>query len=115
MSDDQESRLTQNFLKLSDEALNAVPTLEQALAATINAHIDAHHISMGTVVTALACLVGEYVLMSGNESEALKKTFLQILDAYISAGRNGARSGPDNERSLVRRLRLWREGRFEQL
>ena len=101
------SRLTQSFLGLSDEAFNAVPALEKAIADTINSHIDAHHVSMGTVLTALACATGEMIVMAGSEVDQTKKHFVQILDAYTSAGFEGGRTGPDNEPSLVRRLRPW--------
>jgi hypothetical protein len=52
MSDGRTSRLTQNFLALSDDAFNAVPALETALADALNRHIDVHHVSTGTVMTA---------------------------------------------------------------
>jgi hypothetical protein len=102
MTEGQESRLTQSFLGLSDEAFNAVPILEKALVALINAHLEEHHATMGTVMTALACVAGEFTVMTGNEAEAVKKKFLQILDAYTGAGMIGGRSGPDSERSLIR-------------
>jgi hypothetical protein len=102
---DQESRLTQSFLGLSDDAFRAVPELEKTLVDTINAYIDVHHVSMGTVMTALACVIGEYIVMTGDEAEQSKKWFLSILDAYVSAGKDGARIGPDHERSLIRRFR----------
>lgn len=108
MSDSHTSRLTQSFLGLSDEAFRAVPALEKVLTDTINEHIDAHHVSMGTVVTALTCVIGEMIVMAGDETEQSKKWFLHILDGYISAGKDGARVGPDTEPSLVRRLRPWR-------
>jgi hypothetical protein len=107
MSDDTESRLTQSFLGLSDEAFRAVPALEKALTDTINNHIDAHHVSMGTVVTALACVIGEMIVTTGAEAEQSKKWFLKILDGYVSAGSDGARTGPDHEPSLIRKLRPW--------
>jgi hypothetical protein len=109
-SDKQESRLTQSFLALSDEAFHAVPPLEKLLTETINRHIDAHHVSMGTVVTALACVIGEIIVMAGDEAEQSKKWFIRTLDAYVSAGQDGARTGPDHERSLVRRSRPSHEG-----
>jgi hypothetical protein len=78
-----------SFLGLSDEAFHAVPALEKVLAATINDHIDSHHVSMGTVVTALACVIGEFIVMTGEEAEQSKKWFLRILDAYISSEKDG--------------------------
>lgn len=104
MSDDHKSRLTQSFLGLSDEAFHAVPALEKALADTINKQIDALHVSTGTVVTALACVIGELIVTTGDEAEHTKQWFLKIFDAYVSAGKEGARTGPDDEPSLVRRL-----------
>jgi hypothetical protein len=103
----QESRLTQNFLGLSDEAFRAVPVLEKALAGTINTHLDEHHLSTGTVMTALACVVGEFTLASGTDAQAVKAKFLEILDAYISTGMDGARVGPIDDRSLVRKVTPW--------
>jgi len=103
MSNATESRLTQSFLGLSDEAFHAVPALEKALAATINDPIDTHHVSIGTVVTALACVIGELIVMSGEEAEQTKRWFLRILDGYISTGKDGARIGPGHERSLIRK------------
>jgi hypothetical protein len=47
------------------------------------------------------------IMMAGQEAEQTKKCFLQILDAYTSTGIEGGRTGPDTERSLVRRLRPW--------
>ena len=79
MSDSQESRLTQSFLGLSDDAFHAVPGLEKAIADTISKHIDTHHVSMGTVVTALACVIGEYIVMAGGEAEQSRDWFLKIL------------------------------------
>lgn len=108
MSDRHESRLTQSFLGLSDEAFHAVPALEKALADTLNKHIDTHHVSGETAVAALACLIGEIIVMTGNHAERNKQWFLNILDAYVRAGKDGARTGPDHERSLIRRLRPWR-------
>jgi hypothetical protein len=103
MSDQKESRLTQSFVGLDDKSFQAVPALEKALIDTINKHNDAHHDSMGTVVTALACVIGEMIVMAGDEADQSKKWFLRILDGYLSAGRDGARIGPDHERSLVRK------------
>jgi hypothetical protein len=106
MSSDQ-SRLTQSFLALDDKDFNAVPVLNKALVKAINEHKDAYHSSMGTVLTALAITTGELILMGGEEREQLKASFSKILDAYINTGIDGARTGPDNQRSLVRRLRQW--------
>ena len=53
---------TQRLLGLGDEALEAVPVLQTALAAAINNHKDAYHSPLGTVMTALAFVVGEFVL-----------------------------------------------------
>jgi hypothetical protein len=84
-----------------------VPALEKALADTLNKHIDAHHVSTGTVMTALAFLVGEMIVMTEG-GEQSNQAFVKILDAYIRTGKDGARIGPDHEPSLVRRLRPWR-------
>jgi hypothetical protein len=97
------SRLTQSFLGLPDEAFCAVPVLEKAIAAAINSHLDTHKSSTGTVMTALACVVGEFIVMTGNEAEQTKQWFASIVDAYVSAGMEGARTGPDDQPSLVRR------------
>jgi hypothetical protein len=97
------SRLSQSFLGLPDEAFRAVPILEQAIAATINSHLDAHRSSTGTVMTALACVIGEFIVMTGDEAEQNKQWFASIVDAYVSAGMDGARTGPDDQLSLVRR------------
>jgi hypothetical protein len=111
MSDGNTSRLTQSFLGLPDDAFRAVPGLEKALADTLNKYIDVHHVSTGTVMTALAFMVGEMLVMTGGEEiEQSKQWFLQILDAYISTGKDGARIGPDHEPSLVRRLTPWPKG-----
>jgi hypothetical protein len=105
------SRLTQSFLGLPDDAFRAVPGLEKVLADTLNKYIDVHHVSTGTVMTALAFMVGEMIVTTGGEeTEQSKQWFLKILDAYISTGKDGARVGPDHEPSLVRRLRPWRGG-----
>ena len=77
----QMSRMTQNFLGLDDKSFRAVPGLNKALAATINAHIDEHHVSSGTVMTALTFMVGEMILMTGDEAEQSKQWFLKALDA----------------------------------
>ena len=69
MSNREQSQLTQSFLGLDDEAFHAVPVLEKALVETINTHLDIHHSSTGTVMTALALVIGEFILMSGDESE----------------------------------------------
>jgi hypothetical protein len=103
----QASRLTQSFLQLDDRAFRAVPILQKEIAETINRHLDEHHSTMGTVITALACTVGEFCLLSGAEAEQQKLWFAGILDAYISTGETGARTGPDTEPSLVRRERKW--------
>jgi hypothetical protein len=110
----QISRMTQRFLGLDDKSFRAVPGLNKALADTIDAYIDEHHASMGTTMTALAFVVGEMILMSGDEAEQIKQRFLNILDAYISAGMDGARTGSDKEPSLVRQVRPWskRKGRI---
>jgi hypothetical protein len=109
MSNGHTSRLTQSFLGLPDDAFRAVPALEKALADTLNRHIDVHHVSTGTVMTALAFLAGEMIVMTGGkETEQSKQWFSKILDAYISTGKDGARTGPDHEPSLVRRLQPWR-------
>ena len=113
MTNGAKSRLTQSYLGLSDKDFNAVPELERTLAAAINSYIDAHHVSMGTVMTALACAVGEYVLLNGDESEKAKTWFVGILDAYVSTGTDGARTGPVTEKSLVRRFSPW-VGRSER-
>src|ERR1700694_97091 len=99
----QKTRLTQSFLGLSDEDFRGVPALEKAIAATINSHIDQHHSSGGTVMAALACVVGEFIVMTGDEAEQGKRWFASIVDAYVSAGADGARSGADDEPSLVRK------------
>jgi hypothetical protein len=99
----QKTRLTQSFLGLSDEAFRDVPALEKAIAAAINSHIDQHHSSGGTVMAALACVVGEFIVMTGNEAEQGKQWFANIVDAYVSAGADGARTGPDDQPSLVRK------------
>ncbi len=85
----QESRLTQSFLGLSDDAFAAVPVLEKSLLGAINTHLDEHHSSTGTVVTALACVVGEFILASGKDGRAIKDKFSQILESYISTGTEG--------------------------
>ena len=103
------SRMTQSFLGLDDKSFQAVPGLNKALADTIDAYIDEHHVSMGTTMTALASVVGEMILMSGDEAQQIKQRFLNILDAYISAGMDGARIGPDDEPSLVRKVWPWSE------
>lgn len=107
MSEGHTSRLTQSFLGLPDDAFRAVPALQKALTDTVNRYKDVHHVSTGTVVAALAFLIGEIILMTGDEAEQSKQWFLKILDAYISTGKDGARIGPDHEPSLVRRLRPW--------
>lgn len=99
---DSYSRLTQSFLGLPDEAFRAVPVLEKAIVATINSHLDTHRSSTGTVMTALACVIGEFIVMTGNEAEQTKQWFASILNAYVSAGMEGARTGPDDQSSLVR-------------
>jgi len=99
----QETRLTQSFLGLSDEAFGGVPALEKAITATINAHLDQHRSSSGTVMTALACVVGEMIIMTGGEAEQSKRWFASIVDAYVSAGADGARTGPDDQPSLIRK------------
>ena len=101
-------RLTQSFLDLSDDALAAVPVLEKSLLSAINTHLDEHHSSTGTVVTALACVVGEFILASGNDGRAIKDKFSNILENYISTGEDGLRIGPDSEKSLVRKPSPWR-------
>jgi hypothetical protein len=73
----------------------------------LNRYIDDHHVSTGAAVTALAFVIGECIMMAGEEAEQSKMWFSKILDAYISAGINGARTGPDHERSLVRKSRPW--------
>jgi hypothetical protein len=98
----QKTRLTQSFLGLSDEAFRGVPALEKAIAATINSHIDQHHSSGGTVMAALACVVGEFIVMTGNEAEQSKRWFASIVDAYVSAGADGGRAGPEDQPSLIR-------------
>ena len=107
MSEDRPSRLTQSFVGLDDKSFHAVPNLQRVLTDAINKHIDQHHVSMGTVVTALACVVGELVLMAGDELEQSKLWFLKILDEYVSDGPDGARTGPGTERSLIRKFRPW--------
>jgi len=109
MNNPLESRLTQSALGLSDKDFDAVPALERTLAETINSHIDTHHVSMGTVMTALACAVGEYVLLNGDEADKAKAWFVGILDAYVSTGKGGARTGPGDDRSLIRVLRPWQK------
>jgi hypothetical protein len=99
----QETRLTQSVLGLSDEAFRGVPALEKAIAATINSHVDQHHSSGGTVMAALACVVGEFIVMTGDEAEQGKQWFASIVDAYVSTGADGARTGPDDQLSFVRR------------
>jgi len=94
------TRLTQSLLGLSDEAFRGVPALEKAVAETINSHIDQHHSSGGTVMAALACVVGEFIVMTGDEAE---QWFASIVDAYVNAGADGARTGPDDQPSLVRK------------
>src|SRR5258708_2791649 len=103
----QKSRLTQSFLGLSDEAFRAVPALEKTLATTLNRYLDEHHSSTGAVMTALACIVGEYVLASGTDAQAVRANFMEVMDAYISTGMEGARVGPNNEPSLVRAAKPW--------
>jgi hypothetical protein len=98
-----ETRLTQSFLGLSDEAFRAVPVLEKAIATTINSHLDQHHSSGGTVMAALACVVGEFILMTGDEAEQSKRWFASIVDAYVSAGVDGGRTGPGDQPSLIRK------------
>jgi len=99
----QETRLTQSFLGLTDEAFRGVPGLEKAIAATINSYLDQHRSSSGTVMAALACIVGEFIVMTGNETEQSKRWFASIVDAYVSAGADGARTGPDDQPSLIRK------------
>jgi|NGEPerStandDraft_6_1074524.scaffolds.fasta_scaffold414467_1 hypothetical protein len=103
MSIGQPTRLTQSFLGLPDEAFRAIPALEREIAAAINAHLDAHRVPTGTVMAALACVVGEFIVMTGDEAEHSKQWFSKILDAYVSTGADGARTGPDHERSLIRK------------
>lgn len=99
----QETRLTQSFLGLSDEAFHGVPALEKAITTTINSHLDQHRSSTGTVMTALACVVGEFILMTGDEAEQGKQWFARMVDVYVSAGSDGARTGPDDQLSLIRK------------
>jgi len=107
MSEGAKSRLTQSYLGLADKDFNAVPDLQRTLIDTINRYIDSHHVSMGTAMTALACVVGEYILLNGGEADKAKNWFIHILDGYISTGINGSRIGPDDEPSLVRRSSKW--------
>jgi hypothetical protein len=107
MSEEKESRLTQSFLGLSDQAFHAVPPLQQRLTETINRYIDDHQVSTGTVVTALAFVIGECIMMSGDEAEQSKAWFSRILDAYVHDGIDGARVGRGQERSLVRKQKPW--------
>ena len=94
------SPLTRTFLGLSDEAFKAVPVLQRAIVDAISAEIVAKRLTTGTVLTALACVAGEYLIETGDDS---KKRFLEILEAYVSQGPEGGRRGPDTEPSLVRR------------
>jgi len=100
---EQQRGLTQSFLGLSDEEFHAVPALEKALAETINSHVEVHHVTTGTVVTALACVIGELIVKTGDDAEESKQWFLRTLDAYVSTGEDGARVGPRFEPSLFRR------------
>ena len=52
---------------------------------------------------ALACVVGEYIVKTGNEAQQGKRWFLGLVEAYVSAGADGARTGPDDEPSLIRK------------
>jgi hypothetical protein len=103
MAAPQETRLTQSFLGLPDEAFQAIPALEKAIAATINAHLVSHRATTGTVMAALACVAGEFIVMTGTESGQTKHWFSRIVDAYVSTGMDGARTGPGDEKSLVRK------------
>lgn len=95
--------LTQSFLGLSEEAFRGVPALEKAIVMAINAHLDQHRSSSGTVMTALACVVGEFIVMTGDEAEQSKRWFAGIVDAYVSGGTDGARTGTDDQPSLIRK------------
>lgn len=99
----QQTRLTQSFLGLSDEAFRVVPAAEKAIADAIHAHIDQHHSSGGTIMAALACVAGEFIVMTGEEAEQSKRWFIGVVVAYVSGGADGARTGPDDQLSLVRR------------
>lgn len=110
MSDGAESRLTQSYLGLADKDFNAIPDLQRTLIDTINRYIDVHHVSMGTAIAALACVVGEYVLLNGAEADKAKNWFVHILDGYVCTGIDGARTGPNDEPSLVRRFMPWAGG-----
>jgi hypothetical protein len=102
---DRRTRLTQGFLGLNDDELKEVPVLETTLVQALNTHLDIHHSTTGTVLTALACMTGELITMSGGRSEELETKFIE---AYVCTGPMGARTGPDNERSLVRKWKPWR-------
>jgi hypothetical protein len=99
----KQTRLMQSFLGLSDEEFRAVPAAEKAIADAIHAHIDQHHSSGGTIMAALACIAGEFIVMTGDEAEQSKRWFASIVDAYVSAGIDGARTGPDDQPSLIRK------------
>jgi hypothetical protein len=99
----QQTRLTQSFTGLSDADFRAIPAAQKAIVAAIEAYIDKHHPSGGTLMAALACIVGEHIIMTGDEAEQGKRWFMGLVEAYVSAGADGARTGPDDQPSLVRR------------
>jgi hypothetical protein len=37
----------------------------------------------------LACVVGEFIVMTGDEAQQSKQWFARILDAYVGAGIDG--------------------------
>jgi hypothetical protein len=55
----------------------------------------------------LAKGVNNYFRLFDCRMTAWKNWFVGILEAYVSAGKDGARTGPDNDRSLIRVLRPW--------
>jgi hypothetical protein len=99
----QQTRLTQSFLGLSDQAFRAIPAAEKAIVDAIHAHIDQHHSSGGTIMAALACIAGEFIVMTGEEAEQSKRWFIGVVDAYVSGGSEGARTGPNDQPSPIRK------------
>jgi hypothetical protein len=51
-------------------------------------------------MTALACVVGEIIVSSGDEAERMKGQFQKVLNAYVAPGIDGARTGPNDQKKL---------------
>jgi hypothetical protein len=109
MSKQSESPLTRSFFQdvlVDDKAFNQVPILQKALSETLNKFKDEHHSSLGTVVTALGFVTGE-LMLAVEQPENLKSTFIRILDAYVSGGPDGIRTGPTTQKSFIRKFVGW--------